>query len=75
MHQGSTVRRPDEGQRIIGFAALPTEDFSIAKTLGASSVGFAGNTPKKAADAAKKLGLAPPNYYRMAKELGLKKSE
>ena len=23
-------------------------------------------------DAAKKLGLAPPNYYRMAKELGLK---
>ena len=26
-------------------------------------------------DAAKKLGLAPPNYYRMAKELGLKKSE
>jgi len=22
--------------------------------------------------AAKKLGLAPPNYYRMAKELGLK---
>ncbi|HMN49460.1 MAG TPA: sigma-54 dependent transcriptional regulator [Ignavibacteriaceae bacterium] len=24
-------------------------------------------------DAAKKLGLAPPNYYRMAKELGLKK--
>jgi hypothetical protein len=26
-------------------------------------------------DAAKKLGLAPPNYYRMAKELGLKKNE
>jgi len=26
-------------------------------------------------DAAKKLGLAPPNYYRMAKELGLKKTE
>jgi DNA-binding NtrC family response regulator len=26
-------------------------------------------------DAAKKLGLAPPNYYRMAKELGLKKSD
>lgn len=26
-------------------------------------------------DAANKLGLAPPNYYRMAKELGLKKSE
>jgi len=26
-------------------------------------------------DAAIKLGLAPPNYYRMAKELGLKKSE
>lgn len=25
-------------------------------------------------DAANKLGLAPPNYYRMAKELGLKKS-
>jgi len=25
-------------------------------------------------DAAKKLGLAPPNYYRMAKELGLKNS-
>lgn len=24
------------------------------------------------ADAAKKLGLAPPNYYRMSKELGLK---
>ena len=23
-------------------------------------------------EAAKKLGLAPPNYYRMAKELGLK---
>lgn len=26
-------------------------------------------------DAAKKLGIAPPNYYRMAKELGLKKTE
>jgi hypothetical protein len=26
-------------------------------------------------DAAKKLGLAPPNYYRMAKELGLKKTD
>ena len=26
-------------------------------------------------DAAKKLGLGPPNYYRMAKELGLKKNE
>ncbi|HEX7358101.1 MAG TPA: sigma 54-interacting transcriptional regulator, partial [Ignavibacteriaceae bacterium] len=25
-------------------------------------------------DAAAKLGLAPPNYYRMAKELGLKKT-
>lgn len=24
------------------------------------------------ADAARKLGLAPPNYYRMCKELGLK---
>ena len=24
------------------------------------------------AEAAKKLGLAPPNYYRMSKELGLK---
>jgi hypothetical protein len=24
------------------------------------------------ADAAKKLGLAPPNYHRMCKELGLK---
>ena len=26
-------------------------------------------------DAAKKLGIAPPNYYRMAKELGLKKTD
>jgi two-component system, NtrC family, response regulator AtoC len=26
-------------------------------------------------DAANKLGLAPPNYYRMAKELGLKKTD
>ncbi|HAB52843.1 MAG: transcriptional regulator [Ignavibacteria bacterium RIFOXYB2_FULL_35_12] len=26
-------------------------------------------------EAANKLGLAPPNYYRMAKELGLKKTE
>ncbi|QQS35396.1 MAG: sigma-54-dependent Fis family transcriptional regulator [Ignavibacteriales bacterium] len=26
-------------------------------------------------EAAKKLGIAPPNYYRMSKELGLKKSE
>ncbi len=26
-------------------------------------------------DAAKKLGIAPPNYYRMAKELGMKKTE
>ncbi len=26
-------------------------------------------------EAARKLGLAPPNYYRMAKELGLKTSE
>jgi hypothetical protein len=24
------------------------------------------------AEAARKLGLAPPNYYRMCKELGLK---
>jgi hypothetical protein len=24
------------------------------------------------AEAAKKLGLAPPNFYRMSKELGLK---
>jgi transcriptional regulator with GAF, ATPase, and Fis domain len=26
-------------------------------------------------EAANKLGLAPPNYYRMAKELGLKKTD
>ncbi len=26
-------------------------------------------------EAAKKLGIAPPNYYRMSKELGLKKSD
>ncbi len=33
---------------------------------------FVRNNSESDTDAARKLGLAPPNYYRMAKELGLK---
>lgn len=33
---------------------------------------FARENSSSDTDAARKLGLAPPNYYRMAKELGLK---
>ena len=33
---------------------------------------FVRNSSESDTEAAKKLGIAPPNYYRMAKELGLK---
>lgn len=33
---------------------------------------FVRNNSLTDAEAARKLGLAPPNYYRMCKELGLK---
>jgi hypothetical protein len=33
---------------------------------------FVRDNSESDTEAAKKMGLAPPNYYRMAKELGLK---
>lgn len=44
----------------------------IEKEFRAKYFTFVRNNSESDTEAAKKLGLAPPNYYRMAKELGLK---
>ncbi len=44
----------------------------IEKSLRLKYFEFVRENSESDADAAKKLGLAPPNYYRMSKELGLK---
>ena len=44
----------------------------IEKSLRQKYFEFVRDNSESDADAAKKLGLAPPNYYRMSKELGLK---
>lgn len=46
----------------------------IEKILRERYFKFVRTNSESDTEAAKKLGLAPPNYYRMAKELGLKKS-
>jgi len=52
---------------------IPLKD--MEKVLRESYFKFVRLNSDSDTDAAKKLGLAPPNYYRMAKELGLKKTE
>jgi DNA-binding NtrC family response regulator len=49
---------------------LPLKD--IEKLLKEKYLTFIRKNSKSDADAAKKLGLAPPNFHRLCKELGLK---
>ena len=49
---------------------LPLKD--IEKIFKEKYVAFIRDNSRSDADASKKLGLAPPNYYRLCKELGLK---
>lgn len=49
---------------------LPLRD--LEKTFRIQYFTFVRNNSSSDADAAKKLGLAPPNYFRISKELGLK---
>lgn len=49
---------------------LPLKDFE--KIIREKYFKFVRSHSSSDSEAAKKLGLAPPNYYRMAKELGLK---
>jgi len=44
----------------------------MEKTIREKYFLFVRRNSSSDTEAAKKLGLAPPNYYRMAKELGLK---
>ena len=44
----------------------------VEKNVRAKYFAFVRKHSKSDAEAAKKLGLAPPNFYRMCKELGLK---
>ncbi len=46
--------------------------WEMEKILKGSYFTFVRQQSNSDADAAKKLGLAPPNYYRMCKELGIK---
>ena len=52
---------------------LPLKDFE--KLIRERYFRFVRMNSNSDTEAAKKLGLAPPNYHRMAKELGLKTSE
>ncbi len=62
------------GARIIEFfnstEILPWRE--MEKVLRESYFAFVRDQSLSDADAAKRLGLAPPNYHRMCKELGLK---
>jgi len=49
---------------------LPLKD--MEKIFKEKYVTFVRDTSKSDVDASKKLGLAPPNYHRLCKELGLK---
>jgi len=49
---------------------LPLKD--MEKMFKERYVAFVRDNSKTDADASKKLGLAPPNYHRLCKELGLK---
>jgi hypothetical protein len=44
----------------------------IEKQFRKSYMKFVRDQSKTDAEAARKLGLAPPNYFRISKELGLK---
>jgi transcriptional regulator with GAF, ATPase, and Fis domain len=69
----SALNKKDQGA-LFNFNSLsklePLRD--LEKIFRAKYFKFVRDNSTSDAEAAKKLGLAPPNYYRMSKELGLK---
>ncbi len=67
-------RKPHDKKDSLNFwndgQLLPLKD--MEKMLKGKYVAFVRDNSKSDADASKKLGLAPPNYHRLCKELGLK---
>jgi two-component system response regulator AtoC len=64
----------NKGEEVFNFGQM--EEIKslrdIEKTLRQKYFKFVRDNSASDAEAAKKLGIAPPNYYRMCKELGLK---
>lgn len=67
-----TIAKPSErlaelwnGQEIVPWREME-------RHLRVAYFTFVRNNSHSDAEAARKLGLAPPNYYRMCKQLGLK---
>jgi len=69
----SIINTKDSG-KLFNFSALneiePLRD--LEKSFRQKYFEFVRDNSESDAEASKKLGLAPPNYYRMCKELGLK---
>jgi DNA-binding NtrC family response regulator len=72
---GTAIRRPPDGDGYL-VRVDPDEPFppwrQMERTVREQYFRYVRAHSSSDADAAKKLGLAPPNYHRMCKELGLK---
>lgn len=70
----ASIQPPKSSNELFNFASLKEIEplREIEKSFRQQYFEFVRKNAISDAEAAKKLGLAPPNYYRMSKELGLK---
>jgi two-component system, NtrC family, response regulator AtoC len=70
---GHRVRPPEaEDGFVIRVGAEPLSWRNMERTVREKYFRYVRSRSTSDADAAKKLGMAPPNYHRMCKELGIK---
>jgi DNA-binding NtrC family response regulator len=76
MALGAYDHQPSDSLNFGGFEFLQDQEIMTLKQMETmireKYFVFIRQNSQSDTEAAKKLGLAPPNYYRMAKELGLK---